>query len=160
MHFCGALERETGSDWQKFSEILKKVSTRLPLHTKNWATSWRLSTFFVFVCKCAMWVYVLIHMCDMTQSFVWLDSFIYMTWLIHMCEMTHSYYFFFFCVQVCYVGLENEMLIRVHVDANSGELSKDFRARPLGVYLWNCIYICNIYAVFFNMQFFLICICV
>ena len=33
---------------------------------------------------------------------------------------------------VCYVGLENEMLIRVHVDSNSGELSKDFRCRSLG----------------------------
>lgn len=33
---------------------------------------------------------------------------------------------------VCYVGLENEMLIRVHMDGNSGELSKDFRCRSLG----------------------------
>jgi len=33
---------------------------------------------------------------------------------------------------VCYVGLENELLIRVHVDAASGELSKDFRCRFLG----------------------------
>jgi len=33
----------------------------------------------------------LIHMCDMTRSYVWHDSFIYVTWLIHMCDMTHSY---------------------------------------------------------------------
>jgi len=33
----------------------------------------------------------LIHMCDMTHSYVWHDSFICVTWLIHMCDMTHSY---------------------------------------------------------------------
>jgi len=33
----------------------------------------------------------LIHMCDMTHSYVWHDSFICLTWLIHMCDMTHSY---------------------------------------------------------------------
>ena len=33
----------------------------------------------------------LIHMCDMTQSYVWHDSFICVTWRIHMCDMTHSY---------------------------------------------------------------------
>ena len=32
-----------------------------------------------------------IHMCDMTHSYVWHDSFICVTWLIHMCDMTHSY---------------------------------------------------------------------
>jgi len=40
----------------------------------------------------------LIHMCDMTHSCVWHDSFmrvtysfICLTWLIHMCDVTHSY---------------------------------------------------------------------
>jgi len=33
----------------------------------------------------------IIHMCDMTHSYVWHDSFICVTWLIHMCDMTHSY---------------------------------------------------------------------
>jgi len=28
--------------------------------------------------------------CDMTQLYVWNDSFICVTWLIHMCDMTHS----------------------------------------------------------------------
>ena len=32
-----------------------------------------------------------IHMCDMTHSYVWHDSFIFVTWLIHMRDMTHSY---------------------------------------------------------------------
>jgi len=36
----------------------------------------------------AIW---LIHMCDMTHSYVWHDAFICVTWLIHMCDMTHSY---------------------------------------------------------------------
>ena len=33
---------------------------------------------------------------------------------------------------VCYVGLENEVLTRVGVDVNTGQLSKDFRRRSLG----------------------------
>ena len=33
----------------------------------------------------------LLHMCDMTQSYVWHDSFICVTWLLHMCDMTQSY---------------------------------------------------------------------
>jgi len=37
---------------------------------------------------CVTW---LIHMCDMTHSHVWHDPFIWVTWLIHMCDMTHSY---------------------------------------------------------------------
>ena len=32
----------------------------------------------------------LMHVCDMTHSCVWHDSFIWVTWLIHMCAMTHS----------------------------------------------------------------------
>jgi len=31
-----------------------------------------------------------LHMCDMTHSYVWHDSFIRVTWLIHMCDMTNS----------------------------------------------------------------------
>jgi len=31
------------------------------------------------------------HMCDMTHSYVWHDSFMCVTWLIHMCDMTHWY---------------------------------------------------------------------
>jgi len=38
--------------------------------------------------RCATW---LIHMCDMTHSYVWHDSFICVAWLIHMCDMTHSF---------------------------------------------------------------------
>jgi len=37
---------------------------------------------------CVTW---LIHICDMTHSYVQHDSFICVTWLIHMCAMTHSY---------------------------------------------------------------------
>ena len=32
-----------------------------------------------------------IHMCDMTHSYVWHDSFIQVTWLIHTCDMTRSW---------------------------------------------------------------------
>jgi len=37
---------------------------------------------------CVTW---LVHVCDMTRSYVWHHSFIRVTWLIHMCDMTHSY---------------------------------------------------------------------
>jgi len=37
---------------------------------------------------CVTW---LIHMCDVTHSYVWRDSFICVTWLIHICDVTHSY---------------------------------------------------------------------
>jgi len=37
---------------------------------------------------CVTW---LIHMCDMTHSYVWHDSFTCVPCLIHMCDMTHSY---------------------------------------------------------------------
>jgi len=33
----------------------------------------------------------LIHMCDVTDLYVWRDSFICVTWLIHMCDEPHSY---------------------------------------------------------------------
>jgi len=33
----------------------------------------------------------LIHMCDMTHSYVWHDSFTCVTWLIHMCDMTRTW---------------------------------------------------------------------
>jgi len=37
---------------------------------------------------CVTWLF---HMCDMTPSYVSRDSFICVTWLIHMCDMTRSY---------------------------------------------------------------------
>jgi len=33
----------------------------------------------------------LIHMCDVTQSYVWRDSVICVTWLSHKCDVTQSY---------------------------------------------------------------------
>jgi len=33
----------------------------------------------------------LIHICDMTQTYLRRDLFMCVTWLIHMCDMTHSY---------------------------------------------------------------------
>jgi len=33
----------------------------------------------------------LIHMCDMTHSYVWHDALVRVTWRIHMCDMTHVY---------------------------------------------------------------------
>ena len=40
------------------------------------------------VATCVTW---LVHMCDVTRSHVWRDSFTYVTWLIHMCDVTHSH---------------------------------------------------------------------
>jgi len=58
-----------------------------------------------------MW---LVHMCDMTHSYVWHDSFIRVTWLIvchdsficvtwliHVCGMTHSYVWHDWLVLMC-----------------------------------------------------------
>jgi len=47
------------------------------------------SCFFVRVfVRSVTW---LIHVCDMTHSCVWHDSFMCVTWLIHVCALTHSY---------------------------------------------------------------------
>jgi len=52
---------------------------------------------------CVTW---LIHICDMTHSYVWHDSFICVTWLIHMCDMTYSYVWHdsFICV-TCHIHM-------------------------------------------------------
>jgi len=46
-------------------------------------------------CACNEWgvsqVTWLVHVCDMTHSYMWHDAFIYDTWRIHICDMTHSY---------------------------------------------------------------------
>jgi len=34
---------------------------------------------------------LLIYTCDMTHSYVWHDAFTRVTWLIHICDMTHSH---------------------------------------------------------------------
>jgi len=44
---------------------------------------------YVIIHICVPWR--LVHMCDMTHSYVRHDSFICVTWLIHMCDMTRSY---------------------------------------------------------------------
>jgi len=41
--------------------------------------------------ECMISVTWLIHMCDMTHSYVWHDPFIRVTWLIHMCAMPCSH---------------------------------------------------------------------
>ena len=37
-----------------------------------------------------IYIILLIHMCDMTYSYVWHDSFMRVTWLIFTCDMTYS----------------------------------------------------------------------
>jgi len=44
-----------------------------------------------FVCTSPRWCTWLIHMYDMTYSYVWHDPFICVTWPIHTCNMTHTY---------------------------------------------------------------------
>jgi len=46
------------------------------------------SSMCVMTCICVTW---LIHICDVTHSYVRHDSFECATWRIHMCNMTHPY---------------------------------------------------------------------
>jgi len=65
-----------------------------------WHDSFIYVTWLIHICDMTysyMWhasfIYVtwLIHICDMTHLYMWHDSFIYVTWLIHTYDMTHSY---------------------------------------------------------------------
>jgi len=47
-----------------------------------WIPAWCLHYY------CASW---LIHICDMTHSYVWHDTFIRVARFVHMCALTHSY---------------------------------------------------------------------
>ena len=49
---------------------------------------WMTEDMRLTVATCVTW---LVHMCDVTRSHVWRDSFTYVTWLIHMCDVTHSH---------------------------------------------------------------------
>ena len=44
-------------------------------------------------CWSTYWMTWLIHMCDMTHSYIWHDAFICVTWRIYMCHMTHSCFY-------------------------------------------------------------------
>ena len=46
-------------------------------------------TLFIYTCGTFLSLVWLIHMCDMTHSYVWSHSFICVTCLIHICDMTH-----------------------------------------------------------------------
>ena len=57
------------------------------LHSHSDIT-WHYSRWLGASFKCVTWV---IHMCDMTHSYVWHDSFIRVTWRIQVCDTTRSY---------------------------------------------------------------------
>jgi len=62
-------------------------------HTYKWVTThiW-MSQATNAGCRVCIRVTWLVHMCDMTRSFVWHDSFTaFVTWLVHsICDMTHT----------------------------------------------------------------------
>jgi len=61
-----------------------------PVHVQDMTrkhNSYADMTYAHISCMCVTW---LIHVCDMTHSCVWQDSFMCVTWLIHVCDMTHS----------------------------------------------------------------------
>ena len=68
-------------------------------HTCKWATSHIPRSRVADAPNCQerqqhnLFIYVtwLVHMCDVTHSYVWHDSCICVTRLIHMCDVTHSY---------------------------------------------------------------------
>jgi len=49
---------------------------------------------------CVAW---LVHVCDMTRSCLWRDSFICVTWLIHVRDMTHSYVWHAVCIRATWL---------------------------------------------------------
>jgi len=57
--------------------------------------------------SCVPW---LIHVCDMTHSCVWHDSFICVTWLTHVCDMTHAYICALLCVMHTFVHYYPQIL--------------------------------------------------
>ena len=61
-----------------------------------------------YCCYCAC--RKIIHMCDMTHSYVWHDSFICVTWLIHMCDMTRSYVWYDSSICVADINKSYEVL--------------------------------------------------
>ena len=90
-----ACERQAlGDVWHDRSQALNK-------HSQAQVTSTSTRRCATWSFNCVIW---LIHLCDMTHSYVWHDSFICVTcpihaggwficvtWRIHMCDMTHSY---------------------------------------------------------------------
>jgi len=58
------------------------LSPKRPIQMCVWRDFFDMISFI-----CVIW---LIHMCDMTHSYVRHDAFICVTWLIHTCDMTHS----------------------------------------------------------------------
>ena len=88
--------------WHTHKRILSLARFCLAcLHVCNmWHDSFICATWLIHMCDvthsyvqrdsfiCATW---LIHMCDMAHSYVWHGPFICVTWPIHMCDMTHSY---------------------------------------------------------------------
>jgi len=55
---------------------------------------------FIYMCLIHIYVSWLIHMCDVTHSYVYLDSFIYSTWFIHVWHDSpmHGLWLIYMCV--------------------------------------------------------------
>jgi len=73
----------------QFTWELRSLGIFLTLKTHSASIAGRIS--FALLQVCVVPVAWLIYMCDMTHSYVWHDSFIFVTWLVRMCDMICLY---------------------------------------------------------------------
>ena len=86
--------------WDMTLSYLKRHSLFETCCTYKWVMSHQNVTWLIHLCNishsyvchdsfiCVTW---LIHMCDTTHSDLRHDAFICLSWFIHMCDMNHSY---------------------------------------------------------------------
>jgi hypothetical protein len=105
------------------------------------------------LCWCVAW---LIHMCDMTHSYGWHDSFICVTCLIRVCGRTHSYVLMGDMTHsyvlrisfVCVAGLTHMCdMSHSHLwhDSLISECSPTFAASERLSHLECCAFVCGIW---------------
>jgi len=89
-----------------------------------------------------------IHMCDMTHSCVWLDSFIYVTRLIHMCVIWLIHMCVIWLIHMCVIWLIHVMQWRIHMcDMTHScvmcDMTNSYMWHDWSICLWHDWFICG-----------------